>query len=460
MSLSRKIASFCHDFKKLRIPNSVYGKATEGIIDGVGVGIAAKNYDFAKSIVKTLTQLSEKGDISIFGHNLRLSVRDSVVANSALIHGLDFDDTHVGSVTHCTASLWPTCYALSVSMKKSGLDTLNAYILGYEVATRLGLLAKGILQSKGYHPTGVIGIFGCTVSACYLKGHNAEAIENALGIALSMSSGNMQFIDEGAWNKRLHPGWAGHSAIFASSFAEHGFVGPKLAFEGRFGLFKMMFGDNIDNAYEIFDDLGLKWNILENAIKPYPACHFNHAFADCALELYNQKKFQIDNIAKIVAYIHPDQVSSVCEPLDKKQHPQNHYEAQFSIPYIVASVLVNGKFSLEQLEPKALKNKKVLEISKKTTYEETFKSEYPNYFSGWLVIHLKNGDRFEKKIRYNRGSIKNPIEKKFVMDKYFDNIRNVIGPNQGKLIYSAIDQLKESINLNTLNNLFLNKKDI
>ena len=72
-----------------------------------------------------------------------------------------------------------------------------------------------------------------------------------------MSSGNMQFIDEGAWNKRLHPGWAGQSAIFASSFAENGFVGPKLAFEGRFGLFRMMFGDNIDNSHEIFDDIGL-----------------------------------------------------------------------------------------------------------------------------------------------------------------------------------------------------------
>ena len=81
------------------------------------------------------------------------------------------------------------------------------------------------------------------------------------------------------------------------------------------------------------------------------------------------------------------------------------------MPYIVASILVNGKFSLEQLEPQALKNKRVLEISKKTTYKETFDSEYPDYFSGWLAIYLKNGDLLEKKVRYNRGSVKNPIEK-------------------------------------------------
>ena len=137
---------------------------------------------------------------------------------------------------------------------------------------------------------------------------------------------------------------------------------------------------------------------LENAIKPYPACHFNHAFADCAIELYEQENFEFDDIEKIVAYIHPDQVSSVCEPLERKQNPQNHYEAQFSVPYIVASILVNGKFSLEQLEPQALKNKRVLEISKKTTYKETFDSEYPDYFSGWLAIYLKNGDLLEKKL--------------------------------------------------------------
>ena len=204
----------------------------------------------------------------------------------------------------------------------------------------------------------------------------------------------------------------------------------------------------------IFDDLGLKWKILENAIKPYPACHFNHAFADCALELHDRENLKLDDIEKIVAYIHPDQVSSVCEPLEKKQHPKNHYEAQFSVPYIVATMLVNGKFSLEQLEPGALEDLTVLEISKKTTYEETVNSEYPNYFSGWLVIHKKNGDKLEKKIRYNRGSEKNPIEKGFVMKKYFDNIKNIIEPNQGELIYSALDKLKESTSLNELNNLF------
>ena len=454
MALSKKIAAFCENFKELEIPISVYDKATEGIIDGTGVGIAAKDYDFSKSIIKTLSQLSEKGDISIFGHKLRLSVRDSIVANSALIHGLDFDDTHIGSVTHCTASLWPTCYALGVSLGKNGNDILNAYILGYEIATRLGLQANGLLQSKGYHPTGVMGIFGCTVSACYLKESSGSQIENALGIALSMSSGNMQFIDEGAWNKRLHPGWAGLSAVFASSFAKNEFIGPKLAFEGRFGLFKTLLGDNFDNPHQIFDDLGVKWRILENAIKPYPACHFNHAFADCAIELYEQENFEFDDIEKIVAYIHPDQVSSVCEPLERKQNPQNHYEAQFSVPYIVASILVNGKFSLEQLEPQALKNKRVLEISKKTTYKETFDSEYPDYFSGWLAIYLKNGDLLEKKVRYNRGSVKNPIERKFVMKKYFNNIKNIIEPNQGKLIYSALEKLKDSDSLTELNNLF------
>ena len=206
-----------------------------------------------------------------------------------------------------------------------------------------------------------------------------------------MSSGNMQFIDEGAWNKRLHPGWAGLSAIFASSFAENEFVGPKLAFEDGSDCSETLLGNDFDSSLKIFDDLGVKWRILENAIKPYPACHFNHAFADCAIELYERENFKLNDIEKIVAYIHPDQVSSVCEPLERKQHPQNHYEAQFSVPYIVASILVNGKFSLEQLEPKALKNNKVLEISKKTTYQETLNSEYPEYFSGWLVIHLKNG---------------------------------------------------------------------
>ncbi len=453
MSLSKKIASFCHGFKKTKIPNHVYQKAVEGIIDGTGVGIAAKSYDFSNIIIKTLLGFKEPGQVSLFGQKIKLSVRDSILANAALVHGLDFDDTHAASVTHCTASLWPTCYALGVSMNKSGLETLKSYILGYEIATRIGLIADGVLQSKGYHPTGAIGIFGCTISACYLKKCEAIETQNALGVALSLSSGNMQFIDEGAWNKRLHPGWAGQSGVLASNLAKNGFIGPKLAFEGRFGLFKTLLGKNIDNIEEVFSNLGVEWKILENAIKPYPACHFNHAFADCALEIAQLEDFSIDKIDKIIAYIHPDQVALVCEPIEKKQAPQNSYDAQFSIPYIVSSALVNGKFCLDQLKPSALNDSKVLKIAKKVTYRETFDSEYPNYFSGWLIIKDKNGRLFEKKIRYNRGSIKNPVEKNFVMKKYFDNTQDVIETSRARHIYEKLNTLKESPNLKELNDL-------
>ena len=87
-------------------------------------------------------------------------------------------------------------------------------------------------------------------------------------------------------------------------------------------MFKTLLGNDFDNPHKIFDDLGVKWRILENAIKPYPACHFNHAFADCAIELYERENFEFDDIEKIVAYIHPDQVSSVCEPLRENKIPK------------------------------------------------------------------------------------------------------------------------------------------
>ena len=454
MFLSKKIASFCSDFKAMPIPKVVIDKAIEAIVDGTGVGIAAKNYNFSNIIIKTLREFSESGDISIFGQKIKLSLRDSILANSALIHGLDFDDTHVASVTHCTASLWPTCYALGVTKEKSGLDTLRAYILGYEIAARLGMLGDGELQAKGYHPTGIIGIFGCTVSACYLKDCRVDETENAIGIALSLASGNMQFIDEGAWNKRLHPGWAGQGGVLAANLAKNGFIGPKLAFEGKFGLFRTIMGRDKKNIEKVFSGLGSDWKILENAIKPYPACHFNHAFADCALKLSKEKNFSVNNIKKIIAYIHPDQVSLVCDPLEKKQVPQNQYEAQFSVPYIVASILVNGKFSLAHLRPEALNDQNVIEISKKVTYERTFDSEYPNYFSGWLKILDKNGRSFEKKIRYNRGTIKNPITTRFIMEKYFDNSEDIIGQSRAQEIYQEIKQLPKCPNRSTLNELF------
>src|SRR5690606_199663 len=168
--------------------------------------------------------------------------RNAVLMNGILVHGLDYDDTHAPGVIHATASVLPTTLGVAARYGRNGRDMLTAYVLGLEIATRLGAVAKGGCHQVGFHPTGLIGAFGCAVAAGWLMRLDLRQYIDAQGLALSMGSGSLEFLADGAWNKRMHPGWAGVSGITAATLGRHGYTGTRLAYEGRFGLFESHLG--------------------------------------------------------------------------------------------------------------------------------------------------------------------------------------------------------------------------
>ncbi|MEC9248680.1 MAG: MmgE/PrpD family protein [Pseudomonadota bacterium] len=450
-SVSESISEFVHNFPSNNIPNKIVEHAKLCILDAVGIAFASRTYDFSKSVLQTMSELGGGGNSPVIGQAETLPLRDAVFCNAALIHGLDYDDTHLDSVVHCSASHWPVAFNLGIATRQSGIDILTAYILGIEVTARIGIVTEGQLQKNGHHPTGVIGAFGCVVTASYLSKLNPSQITNAIGIVLSMASGNMEFVSEGAWTKRIHPSWAAVAGITAVALAKNDFVGPKKALEGKYGLFNILLGQNEKNRItQLVKTLGEDWETLGSAIKPYPACHFNHAFADCALEIKKENNLQLESITKIIALVHKDQVPIVCEPEDQKRKPNTPYEAQFSIPYIVAAVLVHGRFTLKELTPTALKNRKVSSLCSKIHYSITERSYYPKSFSGALVVETSNGKQYEKTIKYNRGSKENPLTKAEIKEKFLTNCSLSITPHASEQVYKELSKLDVATDASSL----------
>ena len=190
--------------------------------------------------------------------------------NGILVHGLDFDDTHSRGVIHATASSFPCASALADRDDADGETLLAAYVAAMEVATRLGSVAKGGFHQVGFHPTGLIGAFGCALAAAKLLGLDPQRATMAQGIVLSMASGSLEFLEDGAWTKRMHPGWAGVAGITAATLAKHGFVGPRGAYDGRFGLYASHLGSHFAQADLTLatEALGRSWQIDEVAVKP------------------------------------------------------------------------------------------------------------------------------------------------------------------------------------------------
>ncbi|MSQ62400.1 MAG: MmgE/PrpD family protein [Betaproteobacteria bacterium] len=451
VTISNVLAQFATGLRYEDIPAAVIERAKLHVLDCIGIGLASSGFDFGQRTINALVGLAGDGPYPVLGTPLGLPLRDALLANGTLIHGLDFDDTHSGGVIHASASAVPVMLGIGQREHASGREALAAYLVGVEASSRIGQAAKNGFHLRGFHPTGLVGAFGATLAAGRLSGMNPAQLAHAQGIVLSMASGSLEFLEDGAWTKRMHPGWAASSAATACALARTGFVGPKRPYEGRFGLFNAFVGAQhpADPALCIAA-LGETWEMLNVAMKPYPACHFNHAFADAALELRRKHAFELDDIASITARIGAGQTQVVCEPQASKRRPQNAYDAQFSVHYIIATALARGRFTLTELEEDALADPRVLALTLKTSYEIDPDSAFPRYYSGEVVLRLKDGRELRHREAQNRGSDARPLAAEEIVAKFHGNAGRVMSRPRAERVVDAVLALDRAATLDAV----------
>ena len=418
--ISKTLAEFTASLTYDAIPEAVRRRAKYLMLDGTGIALAASTYDFAKATIKGLAALGT-GDSEVIGFKTKLPLRDAVLANGSLIHGLDYDDTHLTGVVHITSSCFPTALGVAASLGKSGKDVLTTYVLGVETATRIGMVAKGELNQVGFHPTGVVAAFGGALIAGKLYGLDTRALTMAQGIVLSMASATREYNVEAAWSKRLHPGWAGAAGITSAALAREGFIGPSATYEGQYGLFATHLGPHA-KGYDLeaaTRDLNSTWETLNVALKPFPAGQLNIACIDAALALVNKHGFKPQDIEHVETLVPQHAVKIVCEPLQTRRHPPNRYAAQFTIPWQVACALIHRKFGLAELERYA--DPEIGALADKVTYSVDPHTGYPKHFSGAVKIRLKDGRELAHREQINRGAGDNPLSEDDIVVKFMDN---------------------------------------
>jgi 2-methylcitrate dehydratase PrpD len=438
--ISDVLARFVGGFAADRIPASVTARAMHLILDAVGIALASTTCDFAHRAMTAIAGLAGTGDSAVVGMPTRLPMRDAALVNGILIHGLDFDDTHSSGIIHATSSVLPTVLAVGARQRASGRDMLAAYVLGVEVAARLGAVAKGAFHQVGFHPTGLIGAFACTLAAGRLMGLGEKQLAMAQGLTLSAAAGNLEFLEDGAWNKRFHPGWAAVSAITAANLAQHGFVGARRAYEGRFGLYASHLQGHFDPADLVLATAGLgeSFELLQVAVKPFPACHFVHACADAAIALAGMPGIVAGDITHVRALVPAEVIKTVCEPVANKRRPRNSYDAQFSIPYVVAAALHRGRFTLDELEGDALGDPAIQALADRVDYEVDPSATFPRHYSGEVIVTLRDGRTVGHREQVNRGNGERPLSEAAIVEKFHHNAARAVSPERARRIEALV----------------------
>lgn len=440
-TIQQQLAKFAAELSHGDIPDEVRNRAVHHMLDASGIAMASTRYDFAHKTLAGFRALGDEGNVPVFGMAARLTPRDAATLNGFLCHGLDYDDTHMSGIVHPTASVLPAVLSAAHMCGATGQQLVTAYVIGVEAAARIGTAAKGQFHQVGYHPTGMCGIFGCTLAVGRLMGLNAKQLESAQGLALSMAAGSMQFLDDGAWNKRFHPGWAASSAITAVALAREGFVGASEAFEGRYGLFNTFLG--CGPRTEIADPslatagLGSVWELSNTAIKPFPTCHLTHGAIDAALILREQID-DVANIEEIVVKVAELTHNVICVPEANKKKPQNDYDAKFSVHYLVAAALIRGRLTLDELEPDVLTDADVLALTNRVSFVDDPDSLYPKAYSGEVLIKLKDGRELTHRESVNRGAADRPLSNEEIIIKWRDNAAMLVHAEKVEQLQSTL----------------------
>ena len=186
---------------------------------------------------------------------------------------------------HAGAVIVPAVLAAAEQEKLRGAAALLGIAVGVETICRLSLVVPKAVHKAGFHPTAVFGAMAAAAGVGAALRLDRQQLTNALGIAGSMASGIIEYLADGSWTKRMHPGWAAQSGLRAALLARAGFTGPRTVFEGTHGLFNAFAHTREGNCGALLDGFGERWLTETLAFKPYPCGTMVQPYIDCARRL-------------------------------------------------------------------------------------------------------------------------------------------------------------------------------
>jgi 2-methylcitrate dehydratase PrpD len=430
------LASFCSDLRWEELPSDVKARTLELLLDLIGVALGGSRQPSSPPAIHVALELGGDGRATVVGSQQRTSAAWAALANGTSAHAIELDDVTTESSLHPGVAVIPAALALAEERGAPPSALLEAVVAGYEVTMRVGnALNPASAYARGFHPTGVAGVFGATMAAGRLLGLETEALTRALGIAGTMAAGSLEYLADGAWTKRLNPGWAGHAGITAAHLAKAGFTGPSTVFEGRLGVLHAY--TDAPSTERLLADLGRPLQIMRVSIKPYACCRYNHGLIDCILQLATAHSVRPAEVERIRLGVLSGGAVLVADPIEQKRAPHSVVDAQFSAPYAAAAALVFGTGGIEAYAPDRLNDPTVRQLMSRTDCyrDPSLDAAYPRQWPAAAEIHLRDGRVLGTRVDFATGEPENPVRRDALIDKFVSLVTGSVADPRGLAAY-------------------------
>lgn len=422
------------------LPREVVEVVKKDVLDTLGATLAGSTADGIKDLRELVCDWGGKEESTIIVYGDKVPSLNAALVNTTMAHACDYDDIHSLSGVHAGVSVIPPSLAIAEKQGKvTGKEFITAVALGIDLACRLGISVGLMPGTHGWHNTSIYGIFGATAACGKILALDENKMINALGIAYSQTSGNAQCMYDGAISKRMQPGFAAKAAILSSLLAERGFTGARNSLEGRAGLFNLYHRGKYDSAV-LTSDLGKSFEICNLTFKPYPSCALTQCPIGATIELVNKHNIKPEEIDKIIVSIGENTQHIVCEPLEAKRIPHGVTDAQFSLPYTVATAVVKRNLCLSDFSGEALQNTGVLRVAQRVEVRLLPEFTLQKGLEP-VIIEIKtlDGKVYSKRMDIPKGDPRNPLTFNDMLGKFWDCASYSVKPIPKHKIEEAIE---------------------
>ena len=400
------LAEFAATLRWDAIPQQVQAKAEDLWVDWFGSALAGYNARAVQSLQRfALSQGPAHGDSEVLGLPRSSSPMMAALANAAASHVVEQDDVHNGSVFHPAAVVFPAAVAVAQSLGSSGSQLMAACVAGYEVGIRVGEFL-GRSHYKIFHTTATAGTLAAAAAVGNLLGLTPAQMQHALGSAGTQSAGLWEFLRTAADSKQLHTAHAASAGLMAAYLAQDGFTGAQDIFTGPQGLAAGMSTD-ADPA-KLVDGLGTRWATAETSFKWHASCRHTHPAADALLQVMQQHRVQMQDIASVTCHVHQGAI----DVLGAVVVPTTVHQSKFSMGTVLGLAAQFGHAGLTEFDAHfdsattaALRDRVRMELDAEVD------SAYPQRWIGKVTVLTQDGRCLTGRVDEPKGDPDNTLSR-------------------------------------------------
>jgi 2-methylcitrate dehydratase PrpD len=398
------------------LPSDVIDTAKKLTIDALGVAIAGRDALGIPDISRLVCEWGGAEEGTLLLRSKRVPLPNAALVNCSMARALDFGDAHEGGGGHLSETFVPVALLLAEYAKRpvSGSEFLLAMSLGAELSCRLrcaSTVYPGWL-AETFAP------FGIVATASRILGFDHETAMHGMGIAYSTCSCNRQGALVGALNIRLQQGIAASSGVTAAILASRGLTGARDVLEGTYGFYPLYLKGQYRRE-AILEGIGREFLFTGTSLKPWPCCKHTHIPVALTMRIMQTRGIRPPDIAAIDIETNEEAFIG-CASGDNKLRPRSIIDAQFSLPYTVASAAVRGKVGLDEFSDEAIADGDVLAMASRVSVRVSADIQRLGHkiSPASVTLRTRGGDVYREHAEHVRGSPRDPMSWKECVDKF------------------------------------------